>query len=311
MKKSVQIIMSICLVFSLCFLSNALANPCSNLVCDDGDECTLDTCEIIDGIAECVYEEIPGCGDPCADVICESDECTTCVCNPATGECECEDKNCADGDLCTIDECDPATGCVNTEISCDDGDKCTIDSCDPKTGECVNEPKICDDNDECTDDSCDPETGSCVYEDNGLCVECPPAYPKTQGYWQRQCRALGLIGTSMGRLKLHEAWMADLSPDEKAEICGNLNAISNDMCSKAGKQLQAVMLNRRTERIANCNCLTPEGTVGGAIEMIIEMIADGDCKDANDLADGINTGDIIVDCRDYEPPKPPTGLEID
>ena len=105
--------------------------------------------------------------------------------------------------------------------------------------------------------------------------------------------------------------MADLSPAEQAEICGNLKAISNDMCSKAEKQLQAVMLNRRTERIANCNCIMPEGTVGDAIEMIIEMIADGDCKDANDLADGINTGEIIVECGDYEPPKPPTGLEID
>jgi hypothetical protein len=313
MKKTVQIIMSLCLVFTFCFLSSAIAGgPCADVNCDDGDECTLDSCEVIDEIAVCINEPIPGCGDPCADVDCDDyDACTREYCDPATGKCVYEDIDCADGDLCTEDYCDPATGCVNTEINCDDGDKCTIDSCDPKTGACVNEDKICDDYDECTDDYCDPDTGSCVYEDNGLCVECPPAYPKTQGYWQRQCRALGLIGKSRGKLKLHEEWMADLSPEEKMEICGNLNAIANDMCSKATKQLQAVMLNRRTERIANCNCIMPEGTVGSAIEMIIEMIADGDCKDANELADGINTGEIIVDCSDKEPPKPPTGLEIE
>ena len=311
MKKTLPVLLvSLCFVFSLFLPSEAPApGVCYGVICDDGDECTVGSCQVIDGAAVCVYEPIPDCGDPCKDVVCESDLCSTGACDPATGECVYQDKDCADGNLCTADSCDPVKGCINKEKNCDDGDKCTNDYCDEMTGECVNEDKICDDDNKCTDDSCDPETGNCVFEENDLCEECPPAYPKTQGYWQHQCRALGLIGKSMGMVRLHEKWMAEL--DNIEEICDNLDADSNDMCSKAGKQLQAVMLNRMSERVANCNCIMPEGTVGSAIEMIIEMIADGECKDANDLADGINTGDIIIECMDYEPPKPPTGVIIE
>ncbi|MBC7237796.1 MAG: PD40 domain-containing protein, partial [Chloroflexi bacterium] len=104
-------------------------------------------------------------------------------CDPQTGECQHEPKDCDDGDLCTIDSCDPQTGeCVHTPGSCDDGDLCTIDSCDPQTGECIHTPVSCDDGDLCTIDSCDPQTGECVHtpvscDDGDPCTidTCDPA----------------------------------------------------------------------------------------------------------------------------------------
>jgi hypothetical protein len=178
--------------------------------------------------------------------------------------------------------------------SCDDGNPCTIDFYDWNQWKCVNQPVICDDGDRCTDDSCDPAKG-CVYTPNDVCVEeCPPANPKTQGYWQHQCRALGLIGTSQGNPRLQEGWMAELSDIE--EICAKLDANPNDMCSKANKQLQALKLNLMSERLADCNCIMPEGTVGEAVGMIEDLIADLECIEANELADNINTGKILIEC---------------
>jgi hypothetical protein len=89
----------------------------------------------------------------------------------------------------------------------------------------------------------------------------------------------------------------DLTREEQVEICANLKAISNDMCSKARKQLQALELNLMSERVAECNCVMAEGNIGDAIELIYGWIEDGECKDANYLADGINRGDMIIDCR--------------
>jgi len=56
------------------------------------------------------------------------------------------------------------------------------------------------------------------------------------------------------------------------------------------------MLNRMSERVADCNCIMPGGTVGDAIELIAEMIDTGMCIKANNLADGINRGYLIIKC---------------
>ncbi len=147
-------------------------------MCDDGDECTTDTC--LDG--ECINTP-KDCGD--------DDACTIDSCNRETGECinapiNCDDQNgctsefclegecviepisCDDMDDCTVDSCVDGQ-CVNEAIDCDDEDACTADEC--VDGECENTPIDCDDEDPCTDDSCDD--GECINEDNGECgLEC-------------------------------------------------------------------------------------------------------------------------------------------
>ena len=103
-------------------------------LCDDGNECTVDTCL---GEAGCGYEEL------------------------SQGECK-------DGDPCTAGDHCEAGLCVGLPIVCDDGDPCTDDLCNG-VGGCKTEPNSspCDDQDPCTvNDMC--SDGSC----GGFQVEC-------------------------------------------------------------------------------------------------------------------------------------------
>jgi hypothetical protein len=105
-------------------------------VCEDGNECTKDTCL---GVAGC--ENV----------------------NLSEGECK-------DGDPCTVaDHCDGGE-CIGNPVICDDGNPCTDDSCDGGGG-CVFEDNsaACDDGDPCTiDDVC--SGGSC--DGTGVPCEC-------------------------------------------------------------------------------------------------------------------------------------------
>jgi hypothetical protein len=128
---------------------------------------------------------------------------------------------------------------------------------------------------------------------------CEPVWPpevKTQGYWNHQCKALGLIGKSKGKVRLHEEWMRDM--DDLEEVCGKIDADPSDMCSKALKQTWAMRLNMRSDKIAKCNCLYDGSTVDDAWDELGAMIRHGECKEAMKLADGINTGELLVECPD-------------
>ncbi len=132
-------------------------NDCDGKVddgaCEDGDECTIDTC---DGKA---CSNIPG-------------------------------ATCDDNNACTADSCDKANGkCVNKALdgdSCDDGDACTVgDLCGPGGDGKVaclagKDAKACDDSNPCTDDSCKGDSG-CVNLANAVTMTCYSGDKKTDG----------------------------------------------------------------------------------------------------------------------------------
>lgn len=167
--------------------------------CDDGRDCTTDTC---DGQGNCGYEVKEGTcliagicrqageadpQNPCAacepalsvdawqpareDEACEPslDACTLApqggVCR--SGTCEpvtTSSRLCADENPCTDDVCDPVKGCMYLPLS---GETCFIASaCEPGTcreGVCVVPfGASCDDGNPCTVDQCEPEEG-CSY----------------------------------------------------------------------------------------------------------------------------------------------------
>ena len=69
----------------------------------------------------------------------DGNACTIDSCNPDTGECEFGDPTvCDDGNACTVDSCNTDTGeCeFGDPTVCDDGDVCTDDSCNTDTGVC-------------------------------------------------------------------------------------------------------------------------------------------------------------------------------
>ena len=167
--------------------------PCSlDADCDDGLHCNgYETC--VDGVCE------PG--DP---IVCDDGvECTVDSCDEAQqGACVsfADDGFCDDGLFCTGTEtCDVFDGCMpGTPVVCDDGVACTEDicdedmdactfaaddgfcqddsfcngaeSCDPVNGCQPGTPPACNDFLPCTTDSCDDGIGDCVHTpDDALC----------------------------------------------------------------------------------------------------------------------------------------------
>jgi hypothetical protein len=66
------------------------------------------------------------CGeDPCQDIVCDdSDLCTDDSCDSLTGECVFTAKECDDGDDCTIDSCDAGSGECDFTVLAEDGTGC-------------------------------------------------------------------------------------------------------------------------------------------------------------------------------------------
>ena len=167
------------------------------LPCDDGNPCTVDTCEA---------------GD--------------CIFTPS-------DAACDDGDVCTVNTC-TVDGCDSTALACDDLDPCTLDACLPEQGcvhasdglPCCNDDKslleVCSDWGEgsvscgaskvedctklgmtCTDGRCQDCVSAADCEGGGGVV-CEP-----QGAGRYVCRA--------GRCTREAVWPEPLQPGDEVE----------------------------------------------------------------------------------------------
>ena len=135
---------------------------CVDVDCTDGNECTEDVCDRVDGScgntnrpngSDCDFGGLPGrctggvCMDAalCADVDCgDGNDCTDDACNPVNAICSHPNK--PDGSLCQAGIypglC-AAGSCQGLceDVSCDDGNQCTLAQCDPYTGSCSNPSK--------------------------------------------------------------------------------------------------------------------------------------------------------------------------
>ena len=129
--------------------------PGTPLVCNDGNPCTIDSC---DAIAGCQAPNAPD-GTSCADnTVCNGIR----TCN-AAGVCQGTPLTCDDGNPCTVDSCDPIMGCQAPNAPdgtpcpdatvCNGDETCLTGVCSPGT------PLNCDDLNECTADSCDAVGG--------------------------------------------------------------------------------------------------------------------------------------------------------
>jgi hypothetical protein len=123
---------------------------------DDGNPCTVDTCDPIAGVVHAPVANGTSCAD--ADLCNGSETCQAGACTPGTP------LTTDDGNACTADICDPATGVV-THPAAPVGTPCTLDAC--LTNAACNDQGICapngppsaDDGDPCTLEFCDPVTG--------------------------------------------------------------------------------------------------------------------------------------------------------
>ena len=146
--------------------------------CDDGDGCTVDTCD--SGAGKCSFTSGGDCDD--------QNPCTKDACDKATGKCV----------------HDPADG-----ASCDDGDACTEgDVCKTEQGGAVCAPgaatKDCDDANVCTSDACDKDKG-CVHLPTAATVACYTGPEGTEGKGtchggMRSCQAGALLAECAGQV---------------------------------------------------------------------------------------------------------------
>ncbi len=181
------------------------ANPPPPPSCsDDGNECTVDSCDDTSGIAVCINDPVLN-GTPCTDAAslsglgiclagacapagCTVDGCNTFACreaptcNASTDQCEPafppalpDGTSCAGG----IGSCQSG-GCIDncSGVSCSDGDDCTIDGvCDSVAGGVCSPPTVAPDGFACNAGA-GIGTGACqagVCIDNCAGVQCDDA----------------------------------------------------------------------------------------------------------------------------------------
>lgn len=135
-------------------------DPCLDFPCTDGDPCTVDRCESVDGKATCPFNAEPegtACIDGGVTGTCQAGQCEP----PST---DCNGVICDDGNPCTVDgECNSDTGeCPDKTF--EPADKiCDGDGVCDGEGQCVecNRSQQCNDDMECTADVCNTSAGTC------------------------------------------------------------------------------------------------------------------------------------------------------
>ncbi len=137
---------------------NSCANPCANVVIDDNNVCTTDSCNSTTGV---VSHTPVAAGTACADGnLCNGNE----TCN-ATGTCTAGTAPVVnDGNPCTADSCGATTGVVHTPVAtgtaCADGNLCNGNETCNATGSCTaGTAPVVNDGNPCTADSCTAATG--------------------------------------------------------------------------------------------------------------------------------------------------------
>ena len=172
-----------------------IADTCctSDADCEDGDACTIPSCDLPNNT--CVDAgEVPGCCSTdaeCSDLSpCNIDRCIGATCRYSPDiipNCCVADAACEDGDPCTVNTCDVDANeclapvpvqlggglqCCGSADECDDGVSSTLNLCDPSTNVCIFPPDsdfcdspsdACDDDDPCTADACDVGAQTCQH----------------------------------------------------------------------------------------------------------------------------------------------------
>ncbi len=147
--------------------AGACAHLAQNTQCNDGSDCTgPDICDTVQG---CLNPALAD-GTTCSVGGGEGGLCLEGVCIVGC----LQDSDCDDGIACTQDSCNPSTlQCEYQpqDAPCDDGLWCNgTEGCAVGIGCLVRFPVDCDDGIACTQDSCDEQADQCTHQaDNSLC----------------------------------------------------------------------------------------------------------------------------------------------
>jgi peptidoglycan/xylan/chitin deacetylase (PgdA/CDA1 family) len=293
----------------------------SPVLCDDGTDCTLDSCN--EALAACEYlpddtqcddgrfcngaelcDGSTGCmtgTDPCAGQMCdeESNQCAECL-----GDIDCDDgvfcngaEACVDGvctagtDPCPGESCDEAnavcTGCL-VDGDCDDGIYCNgTETC--ADGVCQAGVAVsCDDGVVCTIDTCNEITGTCEnISDNSVCDD------------GEFCNGSEICDSALGCVASEDpcvGQMCDEQGDECVDCLGDGDCDDGVFCNGAEACVDGVC-TAGTDPCPGESCDEANAVCTGCL-------VDGDCDDGiycngtETCADGVCQAGVAVSCDD-------------
>ena len=242
-------------------IQSAGGECCTPAKCDDGNPCTVDTCN---GDGTCSHTPATN-GTTCSGsnlcektytcqagvctgsnpVVCTAeDECHVAgTCNPATGVCSnptaTNGTACNDGNACDLnDSCQAGTCTAGSHVTCTAEDQChTAGACNPSTGLCANPAAAngtsCNDGNACDlNDSC--QAGVCTAGSHVTCTS------------SDQCHTAGTCNPSTGQCSnpaatngtaCNDGNACDLNDSCQSGVCtagSHVTCTAEDQCHTAG-----------------------------------------------------------------------------
>ncbi len=261
------------------------------LNCDDGNPCTIDSCDPLSGCKHAAQEGACDDGNACT----VNDACAAGKCK-GTATLDCDDDN-----VCTKDTCDPLSGCLHlaNTAPCDDGDACTVgDLCADKA--CVPGPAAdCDDGNVCTDDSCDPATGcqhaanTAACDDNNSCTKGDHCVAgKCVGEAVVQCDDGNPCTDDLCSVNLGCSHVVNTAPCDDGNAC-----TVGDTCGEGACQPGTAPLDCDDDNVCTDDSCDPESGCQHAANTA--PCDDGNFCTASDLCEGGKcTSKEPVDCDD-------------
>ncbi len=307
---------SLCTVADSCV--GGVCSAGSQLVCDDKNPCTTDTCDAKSG---CTFTNNTAACD-------DGSKCTTGdVC--ANGKCGATNNPCNDGNPCTSDGCDGQGGCTHALMA--DGGACSAQGCSGgvfqgaatcQSGVCggVPSPVSCDDGNACTDDVCNGGSG-CLHAFNtapcsdgnvctsgdacasgacaGVAIVCAAGGPCAASLGcdaVSGCQYQALSGTPCNdgnACTLNDACAAGLCSGAAPMVCDDNNACTTDSCDPSAGCVWSPLSagacsdgNVCTGSVASPDTCVAGVCVGGAVKP---------CDDANPCTN--DSCDPTVGCK--------------
>ncbi|HUU01785.1 MAG TPA: hypothetical protein VM425_10110 [Myxococcota bacterium] len=264
---------------------NNLAN---NSLCNDGNVCTLNTCDALAGCqaanndgAACT---VNGCTSTCLNGLCDG-----CTCGNAS--------DCNDGVACTVDDCVGGM-CINTPTDslCDDGAWCNgAENCNALTGCQAGTAPNCDDGVACTGDSCNEGSDSCDNTaNNAICDD---------GAWCNGAESCDtLLGCQAGAAPNCDDGVActDDSCNEGSDSCDNLanNANCDDGAWCNGAESCNALLGCQAGVAPNCDdgVACTDDSCNEGTDSCDNLANNANCDDGS-WCNGAESCDALADCQ--------------
>ena len=265
--------------------------------CDDGNACTVDSCDKLLGCTHANSTASCSDGDACTS----GDVCAGGTC--ASGS----EVKCTDDSACTNDVCDAVKGCTHpfNTASCDDGNACTSgDAC--SSGQCKGgSATVCSDNNVCTDDSCNSDTG-CKFTNNTASCEDGDACTSGELCSGGKCSG-GTKKVCIAKDDCHDAGTCDSTtgicssiPKNDGTACSDgLACTTGDACKGGACVGSAVVCSAQDQchDVGTCDpasgtCSNPNKTDGKSCD------DQSNCTLGDKCSSGVCTGSVTVVCND-------------